>query len=59
MKMKEFISKKCKISIIANKKQLFFIATVQSVTDNHITFLDKYNKLYTFRIKDVFEINEF
>lgn len=31
---------------------------VLDVSDTHITFLDKFNKQYSFRLVDVIEINE-
>jgi hypothetical protein len=56
--MKEMIGKSCLIEISRNGKALFYKAKeVLDVTDTHITFLDKYNNQYTYRLMDVAEIS--
>ncbi len=57
--MKEYLGKSCKLHI-SPKKDINLYYTVKEVTaisENHITFIDKYNKVYTFRLKDVMEAN--
>ena len=55
--MQEWLNKKVVIEINANSKRLVYIATITNVTDTHITFTDKFNKEYTFRIVDVVQIS--
>jgi hypothetical protein len=56
--MKEMVGKSCLIEISRNGKSLYYRAKeVVDVTDTHITFLDKYNNQYTYRLMDVLEIS--
>lgn len=59
--MKEWINGTCKISVKGDDgKMLYFLAKqVTSVTDSHITFLDKYNDTYTFNVSRVEEIQQY
>ena len=57
--MKEYLHKKCKITINRNGKELFYEAIINGVSDIHISFKDKYGEQYTFKQEDVVEINEF
>ncbi len=57
--MKNYIGKPCKLHININDADLFFSAKeVLNVTEEHITFRDKFNKVYTFQCKNVIEIIE-
>ena len=56
--MKEFIGKKCKITFLVGGKTLHYTAkTVTSVSDSHISFIDKFEESHCFRIQDIIEIN--
>ena len=57
-KMKHLIGKSCKLTLDINSKQLFYTAKkVISISDTHISFIDKYNEMISFRMKDVVEVN--
>ena len=58
MKVKEYLGKLCKITIDRNGKELFYEATINGVSDIHISFKDKYGEQYTFKKEDVVEISE-
>lgn len=56
--MEEFVGKSCKIHIFIRGENLFFtVKRVLSVTDTHISFVDKFDEAYSFRKVDVVEIN--
>ena len=55
--MKEYIGQRCSVHILIRKINLFFDAEVTEVSDTHISFIDKYKRGYSFRIKDVVEIS--
>lgn len=55
--MKEWIGKSAKIIIIKDKIKLYFSAKmILDITQEHITFIDKYNFPYTFHKSLVEEI---
>ncbi|PIN78324.1 hypothetical protein COV14_04140 [Candidatus Woesearchaeota archaeon CG10_big_fil_rev_8_21_14_0_10_33_12] len=54
--MKEYTNKQCKLHINIGGKDLFFNAIITDVSDTHISFTDKYNDKFSFRIIDVVEI---
>ena len=56
--MEGYLDKLCKITIGRNGKELFYEATINGVSNIHISFKDKYGKQYTFKQEDVIEINE-
>lgn len=57
--MEQYIGKECKIMIsIKEGIHLIYIARVKSITNNHLSFLDKFNKEYTFKIDHIMEICE-
>lgn len=56
--MKEYIGKRCKISIGSENGPLIFTARIEKVDEIHITFLDKFNKRYTFKRCNIEEISE-
>ena len=57
--MEELIGKSGKLEFIRNDKRLFFFAkTISSITKTHITFIDRYDDVYTFRIIDLVEVND-
>jgi hypothetical protein len=56
--MKEMVGKSCLIEINRDGRALFYKAReILDITDTHITFLDKYNNQYTYRLIDVVEIS--
>jgi len=55
--MKEHLNRKCKIEIEI-KNSLFYDGIIISIDKNTITFIDKYNKPYTFNKDRILEINE-
>lgn len=54
--MFEWLNKKVHIKIQNTGKILFFTAKVTNVTEEHISFVDKFNELRTFRISDIVEV---
>jgi len=55
--MKEWIGKACKLCVCRNGVELFYtVKQVLSVSDIHITFLDRFNSPYTYRKDGVTEI---
>jgi len=54
--MKEYINKKVKIHRVSNGTDLFYKAVVLSVTENHITVKDKYEKIISFRVDEIMQI---
>ena len=57
--MKQFLNKQCKIHISVNGESLFFtVKKVIDVSDSHISFIDRYNKLWCFDKNQVKQINE-
>lgn len=55
--MKQIIGKSCKITISCKGKDLFYtVKEVIEVTPTHITFIDKFNQQYSYRLLDVVEI---
>jgi len=54
--MKQYMNKKCKMHILRGGRDLYYEATVTTVSDTHISFIDKFDIPYTFRIDDVIEI---
>ena len=56
--MNEYIGKKCNILVILNGRYLFYnVRKVLSVTEEHISFIDKFNNNYTYKKENVAEIN--
>lgn len=54
--MKHLKGKSCKLTIEVNGRVLFYTAKqVTDVTDTHITFIDKFNEVLSFRLKDIVE----
>ena len=53
--MKDLIGEKAKLHIVKNGQDLFYTAVVVDVTDQHITFVDKYNNKYVFLLEYVKE----
>ena len=57
--MKQHIGKKCFIKILTkDNKELYYTGTVIALTKNHISFIDKYGKGWSYLIEDVKEIEE-
>ena len=55
--MKEYLGQTCKILIQLNDKELFYYAKIISINQTHISFLDKYGKLYTYKKDLIKEIH--
>lgn len=51
--MKEYIGKNCKIVINKEGKKYFYIANITDLTEQHITFIDKFGDIYTYEIEDI------
>ena len=57
--MQELKGKSAKLEFLRDDKRLFFYAkTISSITDTHITFVDRYDDVYSFRIIDLVEAND-
>lgn len=57
--MKEWEGQSAFITIIHNGNKLFYSAKqVLSVTDSHITFLDRNNKVFSYKVELVNEIQQ-
>ena len=56
--MKELIKKKVYIGIKKNEHLLHFTAIINSITNKHVSFTDKYGKNYCFLLDDIYEIYE-
>ena len=56
--MKHWVGKQAKICILKEGRRLFFNGVVQSVTDTHFSFIDRYSKSYSFPLEDVDEVSE-
>lgn len=56
--MKEFLNKKVYLEIMANNEKLFFNGIVNSITDQHISFTDKFGANFMFRLSNVIQIKE-
>ena len=57
--MKEFLGKSVFINANIEGRNLFYTAKeVTSVSDTHITFIDKFNNVVSLRISDIVEIKE-
>lgn len=57
--MQELVGHSAKLEFNRDGKRLFFSAkTISSITDTHITFVDKYDDVYTFRLVDLVEVND-
>jgi hypothetical protein len=55
--MKDHLNRKCKIEIEI-KTSLFYDATIIDISDSTITFIDKFNNVYTYSRSRILEINE-
>lgn len=56
--MEEYINKKVFLRISIDGKTLFYNAVITNVTRTHISFIDKFDQKYCYRIEDVIEIKE-
>ncbi len=54
--MKQYIGKQCKLHVQINEKDLFYTAKIIDVTETHISFIDKFDEKYSFRLTDIVEI---
>lgn len=56
--MKHLIGKSCKLTLEVNNKILYYtVKQVTDVTETHISFIDKFDDVWSFRIKDIVEAN--
>ena len=55
--MENYVGKVVVLRIFNNGKYLIFTGEVLSVSDLHITFLDKFGETYSFLKSEVFEIS--
>lgn len=56
--MKEWIGKRVYICVKKNKKLLHYTATINAVTNKHISFTDKFGKNYFYLLDEIYEIYE-
>lgn len=57
--MKHLKGKRCKLIINSDNRKLFYtVSEVIDVSDIHITFKDKFNKPFIFRIEDIVEVHD-
>lgn len=55
--MKQYMGKDCKIHVQRAGKDLYYTAHITDVTDSHITFIDKFGEMLTFRITEIIEVS--
>jgi hypothetical protein len=58
IRLEQFVGKRCKIFIDFFGTTLVYTAHIQSVTQSHVTFCDKFNKNFAFNNLNVIEIEE-
>jgi hypothetical protein len=59
VKMKDLVGRSCKIAVSVSGKDLFYtVKEVTEVTATHISFIDKFNKHYTYRWANVVEVDQ-
>ena len=56
--MKEYIGKNCKIHVNINDNDLFYTAHILDVSDNHISFSDKFNQNFVVRISNIVQMTQ-
>ena len=57
--MKRLIGRSCRVTINVKGKDLYYTITeILGVSDTHLTFEDKFNKIYSYRLQDVIEIQD-
>ena len=54
--MKRYIGKKVKLHFLVHNTDFYYSAIILDVTQEHITFKDKYGEIYTYRLKDLVTI---
>lgn len=57
-RMKEWIGQSCLLFLQRSDSKFFTVKRVLSVSDTHITFIDKFNNVYTERLDHVLEIKQ-
>lgn len=55
--MKQHLGLPVKLHLEVDNKNLFYTGIITEITDEHISFKDKFGKPYTFRISSVIEIS--
>ena len=55
--MKEHLNHKCRIEVEV-RTSLYYEANILSIEENTITFIDKFNNIYTYNKNRILEINE-
>ena len=57
--MKQLINRSCRLTISLNSNILHYtVKDVLEVTDTHITFIDKFDEKYSYRLQDVIQIQD-
>jgi len=56
MKGKILVGKLCKILVNVNGKQLGYTATITSISESHIGFIDKFGDTYFYNLRNIEEI---
>lgn len=56
--MNQWLNKRVKIHIRKEGTDLFYHATVTEVTPEHLSFLDRYGKAYTFHRSHIMQVSE-
>ena len=56
--MEQYIGKRVFLRLDVGGNSLVFNARITEVSSTHITFIDKFNKKYTYRISDIVEMKE-
>jgi len=57
--VQELVGRSGKLEFDRDGKRLFFFAkSISSITITHITFVDKFDDVYTFRVEDLVEVND-
>lgn len=54
--MQDFGQKQVKIQVRRNNNDLFYTGIIDEITQTHITFTDKFNKQYMYRVEDVIQV---
>jgi len=57
--MREFLNKKVLIHFFVDGNNKYFTGIITEITDTHISFIDKFNDPYTYRVADIVEIKLF
>lgn len=56
--MRDYVGRICHIEISKGGTKLFFTGKILEINDTHISFKDKFSKLYMFKREDIDLIHE-